>query len=131
MKEYCEQIENIKNIFGLNIKELSDLFGTSHQIIFKWLSGELIPEQNKIEQIIVLDQIISLFQELDISYINNLVKMKMFGGCSMLDLSKRGGIQDEHIIKLFNESRKMEDFYERSGLAITKSKPTSDWKSNI
>lgn len=48
-----------------------------------------------------------------------------------MDLIKSGENRHEHVAALISEAKEMESSYNQSGLANSKSKPTSDWQSSV
>ena len=126
-----EHIENIRSVLNPSVAELAVVFDVSRQAIYKWLSRDSNPEPDKFTRIIELSQIADAFHSARISRADALIKMKTFSGRSLMDLIKSGENSEEHVQALITEARAMENSYRQSGLVESKSKPTSDWQSNI
>lgn len=126
-----EHIESIRNVLNPAISDLAGLFDVSRQAIYKWLSGDSTPEPEKLSQIIELSKIADAFHASGVSRAGALVKMKAFAGRSLMELIKSGENSSEHLTALINEAKEIEASYKRSGLATSKSKPSSDWQSSI
>ncbi len=126
-----EHIGNIRNVLNPTIADLASVFGVSRQAIYKWLSGAATPEPDKVKRIIEFSNIADAFQAAKVSRASSLLKMKAFAGQSLLDLIKSGQNGNEHIDALISEAKLMESAYKHSGLATSKSRPTSNWKSSV
>ncbi|MGK2913137.1 MAG: hypothetical protein ACSLE5_01560 [Porticoccaceae bacterium] len=127
----AEHIENIRNVLNPAVADLATLFDVSRQAIYKWLTGSSNPEQDKLDRIVELSRIADAFHTAGVSRAGNLLKMKTFGGRSLMDFIKSSENRDEHVALLISEAKLMEASYKQSGLATSKSKPTSDWLSSI
>ncbi|QKE39889.1 MAG: XRE family transcriptional regulator [Ferrovum myxofaciens] len=127
----AEHIENIRNVLNPPVADLASLFDVSRQAIYKWLAGSSTPEENKLARIHELSRIADAFYVAGVSRAGTLLKMKTFGGRSLMDLIKSGENRHKHITTLITEAMAMESSYNLSGLAATKSKPTGDWQSSI
>jgi len=127
----AEHIENVRSVLDPSIADLATLFDVSRQAIYKWLSGDSTPEQDKLDRIVQLSRIADAFHSAGISRAGSLLKMKTFGGRCLMDLIKSGENSNEHVVALITEAKAMEASYMRSGLATSKSKPTHDWQSTI
>lgn len=127
----AEHIENIRNVLNPAVADLATLFDVSRQAIYKWLTGSSNPEQDKLDRIVELSRIADAFHTAGVSRAGNLLKMKTFGGRSLMDFIKSRENRDEHVALLISEAKLMEASYKQSGLATSKSKPTSDWLSSI
>lgn len=114
---------------SLATSDLAGLFGVSRQTVLKWLSGELTPEPDKLNQIIELSKIADVFQTSGVLRTGVLMKMKAFDGRSLLDLIKTGENRSEHVMALIIEGKAMEASYRQSCLAASKSKSSGDWQS--
>ena len=77
-----------------------------------------------------LSQIADAFKDAGVARAGSLLKMKTFGDRSLMDIVKAGDDWYEAVDLLIAESRAMERAYERSGLAKSKAKPTSDWQAS-
>ena len=131
VRTVVEHIENIRSVLNPSVAELAALFDISRQAIYKWLSGDSTPEQDKIGRIVEMSRIADAFKAESVSRAGTLLKMKTFGGRSLMELIKSGRARNEHVAALINEAKAMEVSYNRSGLATSKSKPTRDWQSTI
>lgn len=126
-----EHIENIRNVLNPAVADLAGLFDVSRQAIYKWSSGDSTPEQEKLDRIVALSRIADTFRAAGVSRARTLVKMRTFGGQSLMDLIKSGESRNEHVEALISEAKAMEASYKRSGLATSKSKLTRDWQSSV
>lgn len=127
----AEHIENIREVLNPSVSDLAGLFDVSRQAIYKWLAGSSTPEADKLERICQLSKIADALVAADVSRADSLLKMKAFGGRSLMELIKSGENRPEHLAALIQEARVMETSYRESGLATTKAKPTSAWQSSI
>ena len=127
----AEHIENIRNVLNPPVADLATLFDVSRQAIYKWLAGDSMPEEDKLTRIVQLSRIADAFHAGGISRKGSLLRMKAFGGRSLMDLIKSGENRHEHVAALISEAKEMESSYKQSGLANSKSKPTSDWQSSV
>jgi hypothetical protein len=124
-----EHLENIRAVLKPAISDLASVFDISRQAVYKWLSSSSTPEPDKLARIEVLSQIADTFKGAEVARAGSLLKMKSFEGRSLLDIVKAGGDWHEAVSVLITESKAMEAAYNRSGLALSKAKPTSDWLS--
>jgi DNA-binding transcriptional regulator YiaG len=129
VRSVAEHIENIRLVLNPSVTDLANLFDISRQAVYKWLSGESIPDQEKQSRIIKLSQIADSFNAAKISRTDSLLKIKTFNGLSLMELLKTGDDCSTHVADLIAEAKAMDASYKRSGLAISKAKPTSDWLS--
>lgn len=127
----AEHISNIRSALNPSVADLAALFDVSRQAIYKWLSGDSTPESEKLDRIIELSRIADAFKTAGVSRAGTLLKMKTFSGRSLMELIKSGESREEHVQALITEAKAMETSYKQSGLAESKSKPTSDWQSII
>lgn len=126
-----EHLENIRSVLNLSVADLASFFDVSRQAIYKWLSGDSTPEQDKLAKIVELSRIADIFHAEKISRAESLVKMKTFAGKSLIELIKSGSNRVEHVDALIEEAKLMQASHKQSGLATSKSKPTNDWQSSI
>ncbi len=122
-----EHLENIRSVLNPAISDLASTFEVSRQAIYKWLSNDSKPEVGSRSRVEALSQIADTFKAAEVARAGSLLKMKAFGGRSLLEIVKMGGDWHEAVALLVAESRAMELAYERSGLAKSTGKPTSDW----
>ena len=126
-----EHIENIRSALSPPVSDLAALFDVSRQSVYKWVAGSSIPEEDKLEKIKELSRIADAFRLAGVSRAGSLLKMKAFGGRSLMDLIKSDQNRPEHVASLIDEARTMESSYAQSGLASSKSQPTNDWQSSV
>lgn len=126
-----QHISNIRQVLNPAVSDLAAVFNVSRQAIYKWLSGDASPEPEKLARIQKLSAVADAFRDAGVSRASALVKMKAFEGRSLLDLIATGELRDEHVRALVDEGKAMESAYERSGLAASKAKPSSGWKSSV
>lgn len=125
-----EHLENIRAVLNPAVSDLASVFDVSRQAIYKWLSNDSNPEPENSVRVQALSQIADSFKESGIVRASSLLKMKTFGGRSLMDIVKAGDDWHEAVNVLIAESRAMERSYELSGLAKSKAKPTSDWQAS-
>ena len=131
VRSSVEHIENIRSVLSPSVADLANLFDITRQAVYKWLSGDSIPEPEKLHRIVKLSQIADAFNAEKISRAGSLLKMKTFNGRSLMDLLKTGEDCTAQVAALIDEAKAMEASYKRSGLASSKAKPTSDWQSYV
>jgi len=124
-----EHLENIRAVLKPAISDLASVFDISRQAIYKWLSNSSKPEPDKLARIEALSQIADAFKEAGVTRAGSLLKMKSFDGRSLFDIVKDGDDWHKPVSALIAESIAMEAAYNRSGIALSKAKPTSDWLS--
>lgn len=125
-----EHLENIRTVLNPAVSDLASVFDVSRQAIYKWLSNDSKPEPEKLARVQALSQIADAFKDAAVVRAGSLLKMKTFGDRSLMDIVKAGADWHEAVGILIAESRAMESAYERSGLAKSKAKPTSDWQTS-
>lgn len=126
-----EHLENIRKVLNPQVADLASLFDVSRQAIYKWLAGTSMPEDDKFDRIVQLSRIADAFQSSGVSRAGTLLKMKTFGGRSLMELIASREVKDEHVAALIAEAKAMERSYQRSGLTTSKSQPTNDWQSSV
>ena len=126
-----DHVKNIRDVLNPPVADLAAIFNVTRQAIYKWISGASTPEGVKSDQIYRLSELADQFREQGVSRADLLIRTKAFGGRSLLDLIKTGENSDKHVIALIDEAKAIESSYKKSGLATSKSKPTSDWQSSI
>ena len=62
---------------------------------------------------------------------SSFLKMKAFGGRSLLDLVAAGQLLPEHTQTLIAEANAMDAAYSRSGLAKSKAVASDDWRAEL
>lgn len=125
-----EHIENIRTVFNPAISELAFVFDVSRQAIYKWLSSDSRPEPENLARVQALSQIADSFKKAGVERAGSLLKIKIVGNQSLMDIVKFGDDWHDAVDVLITESRAMDNAYRRSGLATTKAKPTSDWQTS-
>jgi transcriptional regulator with XRE-family HTH domain len=126
-----EHIENIRSVLNPSVSDLAGLFDVTRQAVYKWLSGDSIPEPDKLNRIVKLSEIADTFNAAKISRAGSLLKMKAFNGQSLMDLLKTGDDCTAQVLALISEAKAMEASYQKSGLAASKAKPTNDWQAYV
>ena len=126
-----DHVKNIRDVLNPPVADLAAIFNVTRQAIYKWISGASTPEDAKLDQICKLSELADQFREQGVSRADLLIRTKAFGGRSLLDLIKTGENSDKHVVALIDEAKAIESSYEKSGLATSKSKPTSDWQSSV
>lgn len=125
-----EHLENIRTVLNPAVSDLASVLDVSRQAVYKWLSNDSKPEPEKLARVQALSQIADAFKEAGVARAGSLLKMKAFGDRSLMDIVKAGDDWYEAVNVLIAESHAMERAYERSGLAKSKAKPTSDWQAS-
>lgn len=131
VRSASEHIENIRSVLNTSVVDLAAIFDVSRQSVYKWLAGSSTPEDEKLPLIISLSHIADAFHAAGVSRAGSLLKMKSFSGRSLMDIFRSGESCEGHITALINEAKAMENSYKLSGLASTKSSPTSDWRASF
>ena len=126
-----EHIENIRSVLNPSVSDLAGLFDVTRQAVYKWLSGDSIPEPDKLNRIVKLSEIADTFNAAKISRAGSLLKMKAFNGQSLIDLLKTGDDCTAQVLALISEAKALEASYQKSGLASSKAKPTNDWQAYV
>lgn len=127
----AEHIENIRSVLNPSVSDLAAIFDVSRQAIYKWLSSDSTPEAEKIAKIVELSRIADEFRLAGVSRAGSLLKMKTFGGQSLMELMMGGQNRADHVAALIAEAKAMEASYASSGLSASKAKPTNDWQSSV
>lgn len=130
LRSPLQHLENIRSVLNPAVSDLASVFDVSRQAIYKWLSNDSNPEPEKSARIQALSQIADAFKAADVARASSLLKMKIFGDRSLIDIVKAGDDWHEAVDALIVESHKMERAYERSELSKSKAKPTSDWQTS-
>jgi len=131
MRSPAMHIENIRDVLAPSMSELGAVFDVSRQSVYKWASGEALPEPPKLEKVVALSHVADALRNAGASNPGTLIKMKAFGGRSLLDLVRDGHQLTTQVHFLIDESQAMDAAYARSGLAESKSKPGDHWKSTL
>lgn len=131
LRSPAQHLENIRCIFNIPVSNIADLLNVSRQAVYKWLTGNSTPEQEKQHIITTLSQTADKFRESNILRPDALLTMKAFNGQSLMDIVFSGKDPSQHIAILIREAKIMQESYENSGLSLSKAKPTSNWQSYI
>lgn len=126
-----EHVKNIRQVFNIPLSDLAASFGVSRQAIYKWLGGDAMPDAEKQDRIIALSRVADKFLAAEVPHAESLLKMKTFGGKSLMDILMAGKDTGEYVTALIKEAKIMEASYERSGLPLSKAESTNDWQSSI
>ena len=126
-----ENFEYIRKVLKIRTDDLAELFDVSYQTILKWRSGNSLPNVESQKLIAQLSKISEQFEEANVSRPDLLIDIKAFDGKSLMDLVRSGEAADKHVDFLVEEDRIMEQAYQDSGLANSKSTPSDDWKSYL
>ena len=129
LRSASDHLGNIRQVLNPAIADLATVFGVSRQAIYKWIGGEATPEPDKFERIRTLSHAADAFRDAGITRASSMLKMKAFGGRSLMDLAAAGQLQQSHIQSLIAEAQAMDAAYDRSGLAKSKAKPSDDWRT--
>ena len=126
-------LANIRQVFNPAVSDLAEAFGVSRQAVYKWLSGDTSPEEDRLELIVALSQAADAFKEAGVMHPSSFLKMRAFEGRSMLDLIAEGRLsQEQHVKVLIHEARARDEAYQRSGLAERRNSPVTDaWLSEL
>jgi len=125
-----DHIENIRLELALPVSQMAFMLGVTRQAIYKWLDGTE-PDGATFDRLKSLSHIADAFQISGVKNAGNLIKMKAFNGMSLSDLFIADKNNESHIHALIKEACRMENAYNRAGLALSKTKPTDEWKSYI
>ena len=82
-------LQQIKTVFGFGISKLSIAMGVSRQAIYNWKSGES-PTDKNIAKLKDLTNAANIMSESGIAVTGLLMKRKVAGGKSLLDLALKG-----------------------------------------
>lgn len=131
LRSASDHLANIRQVLNPAIADLAAVFGVSRQAIYKWIGGEATPEPEKFERIIALSHAADAFRDAGITRASAMLKMKAFEGRSLLDLAATGQLLPSHIQMLIAEAQAMDAAYDRSGMAKSKAKPSTDWRAEV
>lgn len=131
LRSASDHLANIRQVLNPAIADLAAVFGVSRQAIYKWIGGETTPEPEKFERIIALSHAADAFRDAGITRASAMLKMKAFEGRSLLDLAATGQLLPSHIQMLIAEAQAMDAAYDRSGMAKSKAKPSTDWRAEV
>jgi transcriptional regulator with XRE-family HTH domain len=131
IRSAAEHLANIRQVLNPAIADLATTFSVSRQAVYKWIGGESIPENDKLERIRSLSLAADAFQKAGVTRASSLLKMKAFDGRSLLDLVAAGKLVPEYVQTLIAEAQAMDAAYSRSGLAKSKASPSDDWRTEL
>jgi transcriptional regulator with XRE-family HTH domain len=131
LRTAAEHLANIREVLNPAIADLASALGVSRQAIYKWIGGEATPEPEKFERILALSHAADAFRDAGITRASAMLKMKAFEGRSLLDLAATGQLVPSHIQMLIAEAQAMDAAYDRSGLAKSKAKPSTNWRAEV
>lgn len=126
-----EHLRNIRAVLNPSISELATLFEVSRQAIYKWLSADSFPEEDKRVRITELSKIADAFKEAGLREGVALLNMKLFHGLSLIDLLRTRKPHGNQVQELIAEAKMMEAAYQQSGLMHSNTKQTNDWLSAV
>jgi len=89
-----QSLQQIKTVFGFGISKLSIAMGVSRQAIYNWKNGEQPTDEN-IAKLKDLTNAANIISESGIAVTGLLMKRKVAGGKSLLDLALKGNSVSE------------------------------------
>ncbi|MCG7368200.1 XRE family transcriptional regulator [Pantoea sp. ACRSH] len=132
VRTIAQHLENIRNVINPSMSELARDLGVTRQALYKWVSGEFLPEDKKNEQyILTLSRISDEFVKANVTDAKNLSKIKAFNGLTILDIVKNGGDWLEAVSTLIDESKARKSEADQVIGRETKAKSTDSWKSYV
>lgn len=131
LRSASDHLTNIRDMFNPAIADLASMLGVSRQAVYKWLALQAKPEPDKLERIRALSHAADACRDAAIAGAPSLLKMKALAGRSLMDLAAAGQLLPSHVQSLIAEARAMQTAYERSGLARSKAKPSTDWRAEL
>lgn len=85
-----EQLELIKNSFGLNMSAMAELLNISRPTAYTWLKGEPPKNQENIYHTNFVVSQAKIYSELNLERPDNFIKRPLFNGESLFSLLKMG-----------------------------------------
>lgn len=131
LRTAAEHIDNIRKVLDPAVSDLATLFEVSRQAVYKWISGESIPDEKNFDRIRTLGGIADRIREAGIRRTGSLLKMKAFSGCSLMDIVRSGEIEEIHVDTLIAEARRRESSLEGSETGRAQGQRTDDWQSDL
>ena len=131
LRTAAEHLANIRMVLNPAIADMALVLGVSRQAIYKWIGGDATPESDKFERIRILSRAADAFHKAGVTRAATFLKMKVFNGRSLMDLVSTGELTSKQVETLIAEAHVMESSYDRSGLARSKAKPTTDWQAQL
>jgi transcriptional regulator with XRE-family HTH domain len=126
-----EHIENIRAVLDPAISDLAALFGITRQAIYKWINGTSSPEEENLQRVVELSTLADRFKAENVGRADQLLKLRIFSGQSLLDLVRQGAWTEQHTLLLIAEANAMRESYQRSGAVGSTTRPSEDWKSSV
>lgn len=131
VKSLPERLALIRQVLKIRVTELADVFSVSRQAVYKWLAGESMPDEPKMNRIMALERLAERVQNEDLRQVNHLIKMKHFEGRSLLDLIKAGEETEAHVTELMASAQRLATHYQKSAVSRAKTKPNDNWRSYL
>lgn len=131
LRSPSQHLENIRSVFSFPISEVASVFGVTRQSIYKWLGGTSAPEVENLSRISELSHLADRFAAEGVTRPGDVMRMKAFGGRSILDMMKSGDSYADYIPVLIEEAKAMDLAYAKSQISDLQHSRTSDWKSSI
>lgn len=102
-----EQVSRIRELFGLTMSDLANVFGVSRPTVYAWLRGQ-DPKPESLTLIYRLSAVADEIEKLAVPRIEKLVRRPIFQGRSLIDKMKSGDDVFEHLatIKSLGEKEK-------------------------
>lgn len=131
VRDPSTMLQHIRSVLSPPMSELASFFGVSRQAIYKWISGESYPDEDKLFKIRELAVIADIFTEENISRPYDLLRMKAFAGRSLFDILISGEEHRSKLAVLIAESKAMEKSYAASSISESKTPVSDNWLSSI
>jgi transcriptional regulator with XRE-family HTH domain len=119
-----QSLERIKTVFGFGISKLSVAMGVSRQAIYNWKNGEQ-PTAENIVKLQDLTNAAKTISESGIAVTGLLMKRKIAGGESLLDLALEGSSVSEAALLLVRQVRLEQDQQARLASRFVARRPSS------
>lgn len=119
-----QSLEKIKTVFGFGISKLSVAMSVSRQAIYNWKNGEQ-PTVENIEKLQDLTNAANTISESGIVVTGLLMKRKIVGGKSLLDLALEGNAVSEAALLLIRQVRLEQEQQARLDSRFTGRQPNS------
>jgi len=132
VRTIAQHLENIRNVINPSMSELARDLGVTRQALYKWVSGEFLPEDKKNEQyILTLSRISDEFVRANVADAKILSKIKAFSGLTLLDIAKSDGDWLEAVSTLIDESKARKSEADQLIGKESKAMSTDNWKSYV
>jgi transcriptional regulator with XRE-family HTH domain len=119
-----QSLERITTVFGFGISKLSVAMGVSRQAIYNWKNGEQ-PTAENIVKLQDLTNAAKTISESGIAVTGLLMKRKIAGGESLLDLALEGSSVSEAALLLVRQVRLEQDQQARLASRFVARRPSS------